>query len=248
MKIEDEIKSTVELDIAKKVLLNVMYTQNFVNDKFNEILKPYDLSGEQYNVLRILKGQKGCPTNMCSIQDRMVAKSSNTTRLIDKLLLKDYVTREVCPNNRRKIEVLITQKGLDILYKLDPIVMEHDDVNDWDKEFYVTQPDFNMLDLEGIYQTKLTVVSATQLTGTLTVNVSLSVSGSNTALSGVLPADFTLVDASGTTVTVDSAAESPSGTYTIVATDDATTGTLALGVSTIGTANYQSLAVAFETA
>ena len=129
-----------------------------------------------------------------------------------------------------------------------PIVMEHDDVNDWDKEFYVTQPDFNMLDLEGIFQTKLTIASATQLTGTLTITASLSVLGSNTALSGVLPADFTLVDESGTTVTVDSAAESPSGTYTIVATDDATTGTLALGVSTIGTANYQSLAVAFETA
>jgi len=128
MKIEDEIKSTVELDIAKKVLLNVMYTQNFVNDKFNEILKPYDLSGEQYNVLRILKGQKGCPTNMCSIQDRMVAKSSNTTRLIDKLLLKELVTRNVCPNNRRKIEVSITEKGLQLLLELDPRVIQHEQI------------------------------------------------------------------------------------------------------------------------
>ncbi len=128
MKIEDEIKSTVELDIAKKVLLNVMYTQNFVNDKFNEILKPYDLSGEQYNVLRILKGQKGCPTNMCSIQDRMVAKSSNTTRLIDKLLLKELVTRNVCPNNRRKIEIIITKKGLTLLEELHPKVIEHEEL------------------------------------------------------------------------------------------------------------------------
>jgi len=128
MKIEDEIKSTVELDIAKKVLLNVMYTQNFVNDKFNEILKPYDLSGEQYNVLRILKGQKGCPTNMCSIQDRMVAKSSNTTRLIDKLLLKELVTRNVCPNNRRKIEVSINEKGLQLLLELDPRVIQHEQI------------------------------------------------------------------------------------------------------------------------
>ena len=128
MKIEDEIKSTVELDIAKKVLLNVMYTQNFVNDKFNEILKPYDLSGEQYNVLRILKGQKGCPTNMCSIQDRMVSKSSNTTRLIDKLLLKELVTRNVCLNNRRKIEVSITEKGLQLLLELDPRVIQHEQI------------------------------------------------------------------------------------------------------------------------
>lgn len=56
----------------------------------------------------------------------MIAKNSNTTRLIDKLLLKDLVTREVCPDNRRKIEVKITQKGLDLLSELDPKVIEHE--------------------------------------------------------------------------------------------------------------------------
>jgi len=126
MKIEDVIKSNVIMDDAKKVILSIMYTQNVINDKFVEILKPYDLSGEQYNVLRILRGQKGNPANMCIIQERMLAKSSNTTRLIDKLLLKDFVTREVCPENRRKIEVLITQKGLDILAELDPKINEHE--------------------------------------------------------------------------------------------------------------------------
>lgn len=124
MKIEEVIKSTVPLDLTKKVILNFTYTQNVIGDKFHEILKPYDISREQYNVLRILRGQKGFPANMCIIQERMLAKSSNTTRLIDKLLLKEYVTREVCPDNRRKIEVLITQKGLDILTELDPIVIE----------------------------------------------------------------------------------------------------------------------------
>ena len=126
MKIEDEIKSTVELDIAKKVILNVMYTQNFISDKFSDLLKPSDLSGEQYNVLRILRGQKGAPTNMCVIQDRMIAKSSNTTRLIDKLLLKELVTRNVCPDNRRKMEIAITEKGLQLLLELDPKVLEHE--------------------------------------------------------------------------------------------------------------------------
>jgi hypothetical protein len=104
MKIEEIIKSNITLKDAKKVILNILYTQNVINDKFNEILKPNDLSSEQYNVLRILRGQKGSPANMCVIQERMLAKNSNTTRLIDKLLLKKYVTREVCPNNRRKIE------------------------------------------------------------------------------------------------------------------------------------------------
>jgi DNA-binding MarR family transcriptional regulator len=126
MKIEEVIKSNVALKDAKKVILNIIYTQNVLSDKFNEILKPYDLSTEQYNVLRILRGQKGKPANMCVIQERMLAKNSNTTRLIDKLLLKNLVTRDVCPENRRKIEVLITSKGLEILTILDPKVEEHE--------------------------------------------------------------------------------------------------------------------------
>lgn len=127
MKIEDELKSTVDYNKSTRVVLNVMYTQNVITDSFNEIVKVYDISGEQYNVLRILRGQKGHPANMCVIQERMLAKTSNTTRLVDKLLLKEYVTRNVCPDNRRKIEVLITQKGLNLLLELDPKVKEHGD-------------------------------------------------------------------------------------------------------------------------
>lgn len=126
MKIEDVLKSTIAYDNSKRIILNVLYTQNVITDNFNEILKPYELSGEQYNVLRILRGQKGNPANMCVIQERMLAKTSNTTRLVDKLLLKKFVTRNVCPENRRKIEVLITQKGLDVLKELDPKVIEHE--------------------------------------------------------------------------------------------------------------------------
>lgn len=126
MRIEEIIKSNVTMDDSKKVILNVMFTASVIADNFNEVLKPYDLSGEQYNVLRILRGQKGCPANMCVIQERMIAKNSNTTRLIDKLLLKDLVTREVCPENRRKIEVKITQKGMNVLTELDPKVIEHE--------------------------------------------------------------------------------------------------------------------------
>lgn len=126
MKIEEIIKSSVTMPDSKKVILNVLYTQNVVNDNFNELLKPYDLSSEQYNVLRILRGQKGCPANMFLIQERMITKNSNTTRLIDKLLLKQLVTREVCPDNRRKIEVQITQKGMDLLEILDPKIIEHE--------------------------------------------------------------------------------------------------------------------------
>lgn len=127
MEIEKLIKSTVSISNAKKVVLNIMYTNTILGEKFLELLKPYELSSEQYNVLRILRGQKGNPANMCVIQERMIAKNSNTTRLIDKLLLKDFVTREVCPANRRKIEIQITQKGLDLLHQLDPIVINHEE-------------------------------------------------------------------------------------------------------------------------
>lgn len=128
MKIEEEIKSTVSLSITKKVMLNLTFTRNLIADKFSEILKPYDLSGEQYNVLRILRGQKGNPLNMQDIQERMVTKNSNTTRLIDKLLLKEMVERKTCPANRRKIEIKITEKGLNTLSELDPLIENHDSI------------------------------------------------------------------------------------------------------------------------
>jgi DNA-binding MarR family transcriptional regulator len=126
MKIEHVLKSTVPMDNSKKIIMNIIYTQNVITENFNEILKPYDISSEQFNVLRILRGQKGNPANMCVIQERMLAKTSNTTRLVDKLLLKELVTREVCPENRRKIEVLITPKGLNLLDELEPKVKLHE--------------------------------------------------------------------------------------------------------------------------
>lgn len=128
MKIEEIIKTTYPMAIEKKTLLNIMYTQNVLSERFNEILKPFDISTEQFNVLRILRGQKGNPVNMCTIQERMIAKTSNTTRLVDKLLLKDLVIREICPQNRRKMEITITEKGLELLEKLDPLVEFHDNI------------------------------------------------------------------------------------------------------------------------
>ncbi|WP_320815746.1 MarR family winged helix-turn-helix transcriptional regulator [Flavobacterium sp.] len=128
MNIEDEIKSTIKLSVTKKVILNLTFTRNYIGDKFSDLLKPFGISSEQYNVLRILRGQKGNPLNMQDIQERMVTKNSNTTRLIDKLLIKDMVIRNTCPNNRRKIEIKITGNGLNILSKLDPIIEKYDTI------------------------------------------------------------------------------------------------------------------------
>ena len=126
MKIEEIIKSNSAISHEKRTVLNIMFTQNVVADAFHDILKAFDLSVEQFNVLRILRGQKGKPTNMCMIQERMIAKTSNTTRLVDKLLLKGLVNRVVCEENRRKMEITITIKGLDLLSQLDPKIEAHE--------------------------------------------------------------------------------------------------------------------------
>lgn len=126
MTIDEIIKSTLPLGIEKKTILNIIYTKNILSDRFNELLKPFEISEEQYNVLRILRGQKGVPCNMYVIQERMLAKTSNTTRLVDKLLLKGLVNREICSENRRKMEISITQKGLNILSDLDASVEKHE--------------------------------------------------------------------------------------------------------------------------
>jgi len=126
MRIEDIIRPNTPMAMKKKTLLNVICTENVISEKFYELLKPFDLSPEQFNVLRILRGQKGKPANMCMIQERMIAKTSNTTRLVDKLLLKELVLREVCSTNRRKMEITITEKGLQLLLQLDPLVEAHE--------------------------------------------------------------------------------------------------------------------------
>jgi DNA-binding MarR family transcriptional regulator len=122
MSIESDIKSTIKLDERQKTVINLVYTSNWLKEQTSSFFKSYDLSAEQYNVLRILRGQRGNPANLSTIQERMLNKMSNTTRLIDKLLKKDLVTRDTCPSNRRKVEILITQKGLDLLSELDLVV------------------------------------------------------------------------------------------------------------------------------
>lgn len=128
MTIEEIIKSSVPMSPTKRVVLNIAYTQTKLAENIQAVLKPFDISTEQFNVLRILRGQKGKPANMFLIQERMLAKTSNTTRLVDKLLAKDLVTRKICPSNRRKMEIGITQKGLDLLHHLDPVIESHENL------------------------------------------------------------------------------------------------------------------------
>ena len=116
------IKSNAKLPVAKKTILNVFFTHTFLKEEVQSVLRPFDVSIEQFNVLRILRGQKGKPVNLQDIQERMVNKMSNTTRLVDKLIIKDYVERFICKKNRRKVEIFITEDGLKLLKEIDPII------------------------------------------------------------------------------------------------------------------------------
>lgn len=116
------LKTKSDLSLQKKTVLNIAYTSICFKDGILMVLKPFDISIEQFNVLRILRGQQGNATNLQDIQDRMISKMSNTTRLVDKLILKGYVKRFVCQNNRRKVDIYITDEGLILLNRLDPMI------------------------------------------------------------------------------------------------------------------------------
>jgi len=127
MDIDEAIKSIHKMGITTKTVINLMYTSRVIEESILSVLKPYDLTMQQYNVLRILRGQKGNPANLSTIQERMVDRSSNTTRLVDKLIKKGWVKRNVCAENRRKVEIFITSTGLEILQTLDPITEAHNE-------------------------------------------------------------------------------------------------------------------------
>lgn len=107
---------------SKDVVIEIIKSNCRVEEELSQALKPYEISLQQFNVLRILRGQKGIAANLSTVQERMVNRMSNTTRLIDKLIDKNYVKRTICEKNRRKIELFITKDGLDFLKKIDPII------------------------------------------------------------------------------------------------------------------------------
>ncbi|HLO43504.1 MAG TPA: MarR family transcriptional regulator [Leadbetterella sp.] len=112
MSLEQEIKQTRPFkSVYEKTLVNIMFTNNWIFFKQNKYLKKFDISSQQYNVLRILNGQKDKPLTINEIIDRMLDKMSNASRLVDKLYAKGYVSREQKIGNRRACDVKITSKG-----------------------------------------------------------------------------------------------------------------------------------------
>ena len=91
-----------------KALLNIIYTANWINSKQNTFFKPYGISPQQYNILRILRGAKE-PLKVQVIKERMIERAPNATRLMDKLCAKELIERLACPDDRRVVHIAITK-------------------------------------------------------------------------------------------------------------------------------------------
>jgi len=111
-----------QIELTKNTVVGLLKASSKAEDLLAKVLKPYEISLQQFNVLRILRGRKEKLANLSTIQKRMVHKNSNTTRLIDKLIEKFLVERKTCEENRRKIELIITPKGRSILSELDLVI------------------------------------------------------------------------------------------------------------------------------
>ncbi len=127
MSIEKDIKQANFKSPFSKAIINVIYTNNWLQSLQVEIFKPFDLTLQQYNVLRILRGQYPNPITVIAIIERMLDKMSNASRLVDKLLAKDLVIRRLCPHDRRAVDVIITDKGLKLLEELDTLQHQWED-------------------------------------------------------------------------------------------------------------------------
>lgn len=116
---KEEIKTNLK-DNKKLLLLNIMYTSAWLDQIYNPIFKKNGLTNSQFNILRILKGSSPDPLSVGEIKDRIMFKQTDITRMIDRLVEKGLVDRRLCDENRRKMDVSITDLGNELLNKINP--------------------------------------------------------------------------------------------------------------------------------
>ncbi|HSI91555.1 MAG TPA: MarR family transcriptional regulator [Adhaeribacter sp.] len=119
MKIEDEIQQKSFKNEGHKAQINILYTASFLEVRQAAIFKPFGVTLPQFNVLRILRGQFPKPATVNLLMERMLDKTSNVSRIMDKLEAKGLATRKQCPNDRRSVDILITDAGMKLLQKMD---------------------------------------------------------------------------------------------------------------------------------
>lgn len=118
MSLENDIAQSEFRNEYHKALINLLYTNNFVVDNMNRAFKDYDITRQQYNVLRILRGKAPEPVTINHIKERMIDRMSDASRIVERLRLKGLIERKQNIDDRRAVEVYITQEGLSLLDKL----------------------------------------------------------------------------------------------------------------------------------
>jgi DNA-binding MarR family transcriptional regulator len=119
MKIEEEIQQSKFRNEFQKLAINLLFTANWLDNKHREFLKEYDITVQQFNVLRILRGQHPKPVSVSDIRQRMIDKMSDVSRIVERLRLQGFLLRVECEQDRRLVDVTITNKGLDLLTLID---------------------------------------------------------------------------------------------------------------------------------
>ena len=118
MGIEQDIQQTNFRNEYQKLGINLMYTANWLNEKIANVLSQEDITQQQYNILRILRGAEK-PLSTLQIRARMLDKMSDTSRIVDRLVAKELVEKNTCPTDKRLVDVVLSKKGFTVLEKLD---------------------------------------------------------------------------------------------------------------------------------
>jgi DNA-binding MarR family transcriptional regulator len=118
MSLEEEIQQKAFRNEYQKAILNLLYTQNYLVGKMTEVFKQFDITRQQYNVLRILRGQYPKPASINLIKDRMLEKMSDTSRIVERLRIKGLIQREEGKTDKRAAEITITPPGIEQLKRM----------------------------------------------------------------------------------------------------------------------------------
>jgi DNA-binding MarR family transcriptional regulator len=127
MTLEKDINQAIFRSEYQKSIINLIYTFNWVNEKLNRHFEPFDITQQQFNILRILRGA-GQPLSTLQIRQRMLDKMSDTSRIVDRLVKKGMVKKSICREDRRLVDVLLTEKGKKLLQSMDGMNEEMDSV------------------------------------------------------------------------------------------------------------------------
>jgi DNA-binding MarR family transcriptional regulator len=124
LKLEEAIKQKRFESPQIKAMLNIMYTANWLMGEFRDVYKPFGITPQQYNVLRILRGKHPESINPSEIKEVMIDKNPDITRLCDRLLAMGLIGRSIDCDNRRKMNIVITDQGLHLLAQIQPLLTE----------------------------------------------------------------------------------------------------------------------------